>query len=340
MLLALVASILLLIAGCGESTRTEGQSENSETNNEPANDSSNDSSYVNQDYSFSSGQPEGVMYPTAVAISNILKEHTEWNGNMNIFPGGALSNVMNIQQGKAQFGISYTSAVVLAKEGGEVFGEPHDKIANGASLFPFYAHWVTLENSGIDSIEDLKGKKINVGVKGQASHLIANDILEVYGMSEDDLESVSFLNYGDAFQQLRDGQLDALFLQQDAPYSGFQELALTLGIKLLPIDEDKLILLQQKNSGYIPSVINAGTYNGIDYDVPTIETPISFVVSKELPEQLIYDLIKALDENFEQFQQALPPMKQVESPEEMARDIGLEFHPGAEKYYKEKGWID
>lgn len=325
---------LLIFAGLASACGDEAASvENSSTDSE-------DEDFWSADYDFSSGQPSGVMYPTSVSISNLLEKHTDWTGNMNIFPGGGLSNVMNIENDKAHFGISYSSAVYSALIGEGSFQKPHENIANGASLFPFYAHWVVPEESDIESIEDLKGKKVNLGTKGQASSMVAEAIFEVHGMSEEDLGTASFLNYDDAFQQLKDGQLDALFLQQDAPYSGFQELAQTVGIKLIPIAEDKLSALQEKNPGMIPSVIEGGTYTGIEEDITTVMTPISFVVKKDLPDELVYQLVKAMSENFEEFQASLPPLKAVEGPEDFTRNIGLEFHPGAKKYYEEQGWIE
>lgn len=336
---SLVTAVMLFASACGSSGSAGSTNGKTEQTNANTNGNANSGSYQTQNFSFSSGQPDGVLYPSAVTITSLMKKHMGYKGDMNIFPGGGTSNVINVHTGKAEFGFSYSSATVAALKGEEPFGEPQNNVRHAATLFPFVAQWVTLPNSGINSIDDLKGKKVNLGTKGQASRLVANDILEAYGIKESDLGKVESLGFGDGLQQLKDGHLDAIFWQQDAPYGPFSDLASTKGLKLLALDQDKFEIMQKKNPGYLKGVIKAGTYKGVTEDVLTVSTPLSLLVNKDQDEQLVYDLVKTMSENFTEFQESLPPMKVMKDAQEMSIDIGVELHPGAKKYYQEKGWV-
>jgi len=149
---------------------------------------------------------------------------------------------------------------------------------------------------------------------------------------------VNHVSYSDAVSLLKDNHAHVFLLGTTIPASSILDLATTRKIRMIPLPEEKIKELQKMNAGYLKRVIPKGTYPGVDYDVPGVGYFTHLVISAKLPEELVYKITKVLVENVGQLSQVVKDMEGVKA-QDLALDIGLPFHPGALKYYKEIGAI-
>lgn len=207
-------------------------------------------------FNFGAATQGGFWYTLAAAMGEEIAKEFE-GANVNIIEGGSISNLIAINEGDFQLGFATGQDVPNALEGNEPFEEKLENISWVASLYPSVFQIVVREDSGIETIEDLKGKRVSPGIKGYGAELTFQEILNIHGMSYDDLEKVEFTGVSDAADLLRDGHLDAIVGIVDAPLGTFTELDSTLGINVLNIPADTIQKLQEKNSGYRDFTIKA-----------------------------------------------------------------------------------
>jgi TRAP transporter TAXI family solute receptor len=205
-----------------------------------------------------------------------------------------------------------------------------------ANLYPQYFQIIVLDGSGIKSVADLKGKKISPGPKGHTGEFAAQQVLQVHGISYKDMSKVHHVGYNDAVALMKDGHCDAWLLCTTVPGAAIMDLASARKIRLLPLPEDKIQAMQKLNAGYIRRTIPKGTYQGVDYEVQGFGFFTHLIISSKLPDDLVYKITKTLVKNVDRFGQVVRDMKGA-TAKDLAMDIGIPFHPGALKYYKEIG---
>ena len=189
-----------------------------------------------------------------------------------------------------------------------------------------------LKNQESQSVEDLKGKKVSVGAPGSGTAPNAEQILEVHGLTFEDIKKQD-LSFDESTQGIQDGNIDAAFVTAGTPTGAVESLAATEDIVIIPIGKDKIETLINKYPFYISEEIPSGTY-GLDEAVSTVAVQAMLVVRDDLSEDLVYDITKALFENMDSVQHA----KANQINAENALDgVGIVVHPGAQKYFEEKG---
>lgn len=326
---------LLLLAGCGSNPN----SQNTQNTGENQNTSTSTSS---------GGKTTNLRWGTITAggawqvignamLEDIKKAYPNITGST--LPSTTSANVLGVHEGKFDIAFSIADTTADAWQGEGYFkssGKIND-IREVAALYPQSSHIVVWANSGINSIPDLKGKKVTPGAKGLSNDIEFQRLLKTYGMSYDDM-TVQFLSFNDASQQMIDGHLDALaFLTVPPPYAPVINVSAQKQIKLLTIPDDKIAEMT-KYQGVQPFTLPAGTYKGVDEPVKGIMSRSHVIVRKDMPEDVVYNIVKAIAENFPRYESVLSSMKYTKV-EEMATDVGIPFHPGALKYYREKGWV-
>ena len=219
-----------------------------------------------------------------------------------------------------------------------------DKFSNIAGVFNYSMpplHLVVDGNKNINSIEDLKGKRVNLGAPGQSTRKISEMLLNAYGLTADDYK-VSSLTTGESIEALKNGQVDATIVIADAPMPGIAELALTKKIAILPIEGPNVEKFNEAMSfSLAPSRIPAGSYKGIDHEVITVTPPITIIANKDLDTELVYQFTKATWENLGQLKEANDSLKSMVLDKNVFSGWNkLPLHPGAEKYFKEVGILD
>jgi len=289
------------------------------------------------DLKMMTGPMGGSWYPLGGAIADAVQKEMP-NVTIAVAPGGGIANVEAIEFGKCDIGFSNSSSGVDGVYGRPPFKQKMQNMRQLANLYPQYFQMVVLEDSGIKSVADLKGKRISPGPKGHTGEFAAQQVLQVYGLSYKDMSKVHHVSYNDTVALMKDGHCDAWLLTTTIPASSIMDLASARKIRLLPLPEDKIQAMQKLNAGYIRRTVPKGTYPGVDYDVPGIGWFTHLVVSAKLPDDLVYNIAKVLVKNLDRFGQVVKDMKGA-TAKDLAMDIGIPFHPGALKYYKEIGAI-
>ena len=177
-------------------------------------------------------------------------------------------------------------------------------------------------------------------VKRDIGQVIARHVLRVTGYTYNDVKASFTNSYTDSVEQMKDNRMHVFALGTGIPASSIMDLASARDIKLVPVDDKTMAEMTKQNPGYIKRVIKAGTYPKQDKDVPVIGYSTHIVAACDLPEDMIYRITKAMAENVDDMAAVVKPIAGL-TPKDMAIDIGVPFHKGATKYYKEKGvWRD
>ncbi|MDH5264112.1 MAG: TAXI family TRAP transporter solute-binding subunit [Betaproteobacteria bacterium] len=281
------------------------------------------------------GPQGGVWVPLGGALKNMWEKAVP-GLQVQTAPGAGIANIRGVDEGKADVGFGNSITSVDGVHGRGSFKQKVTKVCQLANLYPQYFQVVALADSGVGGIADLKGKSIAVQPKGNTAELISQQILQAVGLSYQSAK-VSFVNsYTDAAALLKDGHAQVFTLGTTIPASSIMDVAAGRDIKLVPVTDEIVATMRKMNPGYMKGTIKGGTYPKQDHDVPAIIYSAHLVVSCALPEQTVYQMAKAMAANVADMSAINKAMAGL-TPKMMAEDIGVPFHPGAVKFYKEAG---
>ncbi|HRK24859.1 MAG TPA: TAXI family TRAP transporter solute-binding subunit [Beijerinckiaceae bacterium] len=286
-----------------------------------------------QDLRMMTGPQGGIWVPLGGQLKDLWEKAIP-GARFSTLPGAGIANARAIEESKADvgFGNSITTADAIA--GNAPFEKKHGKICNVASLYPQFFQAIVLADSGINSIKDLKGKTITTQQRGNTGELITQNFLKAYGMSYSDVK-VNFGSYTESVEQMKDKQAQLFTLGAGAPLGAVMDLASARDIRLL--DQTEAIdAMRQINPGYVLLPIAKGTYPKQDKDVNVIAYATHVIVSCALPSDTVYQMTKAIADNTALLGNLNKDMGRL-SPKEMAASVGVPFHPGAARFYAEKG---
>ena len=252
---------------------------------------------------------------------------------------GSVENLRMIAAGQIESGIAQSDIAGWAYTGAGIFTAegPMRELRAIANLFPENVQIVVRGDSPIRTLADLKGRRISLGQNGSGTLADARVILAAAGLTEEEM-SAEYLRPGVAATQMKEGTLDGLFLIGGAPVPIIRELAAATPIRLVSIDDTVLARIEENSSSYRRSVIPAGTYPGIDEDIPSIGFNALWIVSAGQSDDLIYAITKALwsDASQRLFETHNPIGKQVRLAEAL-QGLTVPLHPGARRFYYEAG---
>ena len=279
------------------------------------------------------GPQGGSWYPLGGAIQGIIEKAIP-GASMQVLPGAGISNVKGVQTGKADLGFGNAVSSVDGVNGEAPFDSKQDNVCQLATLYFQYFHMVGLADAGIKSVADAKGKALTTQQKGNTGEQMTRDVLKVYGLDYGQMSKVNHGSYTDSVSQLKDGHAQVFTLITTVPASSVMDLASARDIYVLEVPDEKLKALQKINKGYDKRIIKAGSYPKQDKDIQTIGTWTHLVASCKLPADTVYKITKALATNVENLGNVVAAVKGL-SVKDMATDVGVPYHPGALKYYKE-----
>lgn len=290
-----------------------------------------------QDLTFATGGTAGVYYPLGNEYSRIFQDAVEGLTVNAVETDGSTDNLGRIAKGEAQLAFTQNNTANDAVTGTgefEELGQPLENVGWIGQLYPEAAQIITLEDSGFESVEDLKGKKIAVGAPGSGTAAVAKLILEAYGFEEGDYEPFEE-SFADARSKLQDGNIDASIEVLGVPAASLSELAANADVKLLPLDEDKAEQIADE-SDYESYVIPGGSYDFAPDDVQTVTVFASIVAStNQVSEEDAYGITKAMYEQAGDISLAQSDLINVDDALLGQGDVPL--HPGAKKYFDEVG---
>jgi TRAP transporter TAXI family solute receptor len=252
-------------------------------------------------------------------------------------PGAGIANIRGVDEGKAQIGFANSATTVDGIEGRPPYPKKVTKVCQVANLYPQYFQVVALSNANVRSFADLKGKTLVTQPKGNTSEILTGEVLKINGMSYDSLNKINFqASYTDAVDMMKDGHVQVFTLGTTAPASAIMDLASARDIVMVPVDDRTMAALKKENPGYNKLTIKAGTYPKQDKDVAAIGYTTHIVAACDLPEEVVYKMTKAMATNVGDMAAVVKPITGL-TAKDMAVDIGVPFHKGAAKYYKEVG---
>lgn len=280
--------------------------------------------------------PQGGSW---VPLGGQLKDIWEKNVpglSVQALPGAGIANVRAIEEGKADIGFGNSVSTVDGIAGNPPFNKPHNNLCNVANFYPQYYQLVVPADAGINSVADLKGKGVTTQPRGNTGEQITQQVLKANGLSYNDVK-MSFVSYTDSVTQMQDGHAAAFGLGTTIPAGAIMDLASARTVKLLDLTSS-LPELRKMNPGYYNTVLTvpAGTYPKQDKEVSVIGYATHIAVSCKLPEDWVYAMTKAIAQNASSLGAVVKSMEKL-TAKEMAADIGVPFHPGAAKFYKEAG---
>jgi TRAP transporter TAXI family solute receptor len=285
------------------------------------------------DLKLMTGPQGGVWVPLGGQLKEIW-ENAIPGTNVQPLPGAGIANVRGIEEGKADVGFGNSISTVDGLAGNAPFPKPQANVCNVASLYPQYFQMLVPTDSGIQKVTDLKGKAITTQPRGNTGELITQQLLKAHGMSYNDVK-VSHVSYTDSVEQMKDGHAHAFTLGTAIPSGAVMDLASARDVKLLDLS-GSLPEMKKMNPGYTLVTIPKDTYPKQDQDVKVIGYATHLVASCNLPEDVVYKMTKAVADNVSSLAATSKALSGL-TPKDMAEDIGVPFHPGAARFYKEQG---
>ncbi len=292
--------------------------------------------------SIGTGGITGVYYPTGGAICRLMNKSRKETGIRCSVEstGGSIYNINTVRSGELEFGVAQSDWQYHAYNGTSKFKDA-GPFKGLRSVFSIHAEPVTImarKDSGIKNITDLKGKRVNIGNPGSGTRGTWEVIEETLGWKRSDLKLAAELKSAEQTQALCDGKIDAFFWLVGHPSGNTQEAIATCDAQLVNAVDPKITALVADRPYYRSAIIPAGMYNN-EADIVTFGVGATFITSVDVPEKIVYLLVKAVFDNLDDLRNLHPAFKNLKA-EEMIRDsLSAPLHRGAEKYYKERGWM-
>jgi len=282
------------------------------------------------------GGTAGTYFPLGGALADI------WNKNipkMNATAqstGASIANINLLKGGNVDVIFTQNDVANYSYNGTELLKDQAYKDLRGmVCLYNETIQLVALESSGIKTLADLKGKRVSVGAAGSGTEANARQILEAAGLTYNDIK-VQYLSFGESASNMKDGNIDAAFNTAGVPTAAIQDLSVSKKMILVPIDKEVAAKLMQKYPFYAVQVIPANTYQGQSQAVTTVAVKSMLAVSSKMPADLVYELLQTMFSNTDRLIAAHAQGKNVKL-ETALEGMSIPLHPGAEKFYKEKG---
>ena len=288
-----------------------------------------------QNMTLMTGPQGGVWVPLGGQLKSMWEKAIP-GLNITATPGAGIANVRGVDEGKAQIGFGNSSSTVDGLAGVAPYPKKVTNVCQMANLYPQYYQVVALADAKVNTFADFKGKSVVTQPKGNTGELLTDLTLKLNGLNYQALSKINFQSYTDAVSMMKDGHAQIFTLGTTIPASSVMDLASARDINLVPVDDKTMAALRKANPGYQRLIVKAGTYPKQDKDVPQIGYSAHLVVSCDLPEQTVYTMTKAVAANINDMASVNKAMTGL-TPKEMAADIGVPFHPGAAKFYKEVG---
>jgi TRAP transporter TAXI family solute receptor len=248
--------------------------------------------------------------------------------------GGPASNIELMGNGDAQIGVVAMSVAIPAYKGtGWAKGKDFSSIRCMFGVHDAFMDGVTLEGKGINSIHDLNGKTVSLGPAGGTPALAVPDICDYFGVTPNYVN----LGQGDSINALKDGQIDAAIFFGGVPRPAYQELAASHPVIQLALTDDEVREVVEKLPQYSIGTIKAGTYSYITKDVLAIKDRYAYAVDKDVPEPVVYELVKTTLDLMDEFKKVHNSLEAMEVSDMLLTGVALPLHPGAVRALKEAG---
>lgn len=284
---------------------------------------------------FMTGPQGGSWYPMGGAIKNVVEEVMP-DTTLQVMPGAGIANVKAVQAGKADIAFANSVSTVDAINGKPPFDEAATNVCNVATLYPQYFQIVTTADTGIEGLDQLKGRALTTQPTGNTGEAITAHLVAAAGLSYDDLSGVDFVSYNDSVALLKDGNSEVFTLGTTVPASAIMDLASARDVKLLEVDDAMLAKMQELNPGYQRTEVAAGSYPGQDAAVPTIGYATHVIARCDLPAETVSGIVAQIVDHQQDLASVAKAIGNT-TLEQMGGDNGVPMHEAAAAFWQDKG---
>ncbi|SEK90247.1 hypothetical protein SAMN05444413_104129 [Roseivivax marinus] len=288
------------------------------------------------------GGQTGVYYVVGQSICRLVNRGTSDHGLQCTAPstGGSVANINAIKAGDQTMGVAQSDQQYYAYNGESSFEEPFEGLRAVFSVHPEPFTVVARADAGIETFDDLAGKRVNIGNPGSGQRATMDVVMEAAGMTADDFSLASELQATEQAQALCDNNIDAFVYQVGHPNGSIQEAFSSCDAVFVDVTGDYIDSLISDNPFYAEATIPASLYEGIEEDTTTFGVRATFVTAESVPEDTVYTVVQAVFDNFDRFKRLHPAFGNLDQEEMIQAGLSAPLHPGAEKYYQEQGWMD
>ncbi len=289
------------------------------------------------------GGQTGVYYQVGGAICRLVNRGTDDHDiKCTHTTGGSVANINGIRTGDLDLGVAQSDWQYHAYNGTAPDKFPDGKFEGLRAVFSVHPEPFTVvarADSGINTIDDLKGKRVNVGNPGSGQRGTMEVLMDKMGWTMDDFALASELKSSEQSAALCDNKVDAIVFTVGHPNGSIKEATTSCESKLINVDNDAAKGLANDNDFYAMATIPGGMYTGTDNDVSTFGVGATFVSSTDTPDEVVYEITKAVFENFDRFKKMHPAFANLNEADMIKNNLSAPIHDGAAKYYKERGWM-
>src|SRR5689334_8488908 len=284
------------------------------------------------------GGTSGVYYPLGVALGNAIGKTIPGVKTSVQATKASVENLNLLQAGRGEIAFTLGDSLSDAWKGNAEAGfkQPLKKLRGIAAIYPNYIQIVARADSGINTLADLKGKKISVGAPKSGTELNARAVLHAAGIEYKDFAKVEYLPFGESVELMKNRQIDVTLQSAGLGVSALRDLATSVDIVVVPIPTD--VVKKTNDPAYLPATIPANTYRGQTTDAPSAAVQNYLVTHEGVSDDVVYGMTKALWTNLDALVAAHSAAKAID-PKRALEGMPVPLHPGAEKYYKEAGLI-
>lgn len=293
--------------------------------------------------SIGTGGVTGVYFPTGGAICRLVNKDRRDHGIRCSAEstGGSVYNLNTVRTGELEFGVAQSDWQFHAFNGTSRF---EDQGANEDLRAVFSVHpepftLVVRDGAGITGFQELRGRKVNVGNPGSGQRATMEVVMDAYGIEMDDFALAAELKGSEMAQALCDGKIDAMIYTIGHPAAAITEASTTCDVSLVSVIGEPVENLVEQNSYYRTATIPGGMYRGTDEEVTTFGVGATFVSSATVPDDVVYAVVKAVFDNFDDFRKLHPAFANLQEEQMIADGLSAPLHPGAVQYYTERGWL-
>jgi len=289
------------------------------------------------------GGQTGVYYVVGQSICKLVNRGTAKHHIKCTAPstGGSIANINAIKAGNQDMGVAQSDWQYHAYNGTSKFKD-QGAFKDLRAVFSVHGEPFTViarKDSGVKTFADLKGKRVNIGNPGSGQRATTGVVLDALGWKTSDFSLASELKSSEQAAALGDNKVDAITFTVGHPNGSIQEATTTTDALLVPVTGKAIDKLVNDNPYYAKAVIPGGMYRGNDKDVETFGVKATFVSSAKVPDAVVYQVVKSVFDNFGRFKKLHPAFANLKESEMIKDGLSAPLHPGAVKYYKEKGWM-
>tara|TARA_R110002153_G_scaffold215452_2_gene368081 strand:+ start:592 stop:1545 length:954 start_codon:yes stop_codon:yes gene_type:complete len=289
------------------------------------------------------GGQTGVYYQVGGAICRLVNRGSKDHEiKCTHTTGGSVANINGIRAGDLDLGVAQSDWQYHAYNGTAPDQFPDGKFEGLRAVFSVHQEPFTVvarADSGINSFDDLKGKRVNVGDPGSGQRGTMEVLMKEMGWTMDDFALASELKSSEQAAALCDNKVDAIIFTVGHPNGSIKEATTSCESKLINVNNEASQKLVDENDFYAVATIPGGMYTGTDEDVTTFGVGATFVSSTATSEEIVYEITKAVFENFGRFKKMHPAFANLKEEDMIKKNLSAPMHDGAVKYYKERGWM-